>query len=643
VVLISVDTLRSDHVSAYGSRVVQTPNIDRLAHDGVLFEHAYSNVPLTLPSHTTIMTGLLPPEHGVRDNAGSRLSPSIPTIASLLRARGFATGAAVSAWILRRDTNLSSGFDFYDDGVSFVEGAPTGDLQRDGAATVKAITQWIAGHRTRPFFAFVHLFEPHTPYMPSYDADVARADGLVGEILDSLRAQSIYDDSLIILVSDHGEGLGDHGEAEHGVLLYREALQVPVIVKLPHSERAGTRVSAAAQLADILPTIAEVTGTAPPTKLRGASLLHHLPSRVLYAETIYPQIHLGWSDLRSVVRYPLHLVSGPRPELYDLGTDARETVDLRATRRREAADLAHALETFPHPSLLPASVDGEERKKLAALGYVDAGSAAASSLNPRDHLPELAELQEVTVLMQRRDYAAAATRMETLLARNPQWSDLRDDLATAYSESGDLARAERVYRDGIRMTPQLRESFALSLAPILAQEGKFDDALAHARLALQSNPDGAHEVLARIALARKDYTGAAREIDAMRASGASSIVSDTLNAEILTAQGRRAEAWQLLERARATAAVSRDALPRRYWFLAGDTLAGLGRVDEARAAFERAIAADAGDREAYVALAFLNAATGDRAAAELVLSRMTSAIPQSAREADTIRREIAAR
>lgn len=642
VILISIDTLRSDHLPAYGYRSIATPNIDRLARDGVVFEHAFSNVPLTLPSHATIMTGMLPPRHGVRDNAGTRLDGARPTIASLLRSRGYATGAAVSAYVLRRETNISSGFDFYDDGIDFVEGAPTGSLQRGGDVAVSAIKTWVASHRSQPFFAFVHLFEPHTPYVPSYDAEIEKADRMVGSLLAALREQGSYDDALIILLSDHGEGLGDHGEPEHGVLLYRETLQVPLIVKLPGGRRAGERVANGVQLADILPTVAEVAGVEMPAESDGRSLLEPIATRAIYSETLYPRIHLGWSDLRSIVRWPLHMISGPKPELYDLAADPGERNDIRGTRRRELAELHRALEAFPQGKVEMPVIDAEERRKLAALGYLDAGSSSGPSrMNPREHLQDLAELEDVTRRMMQRDYPSAAERIEQLLVRNPGWSDLRNDLALAYEKMGNLERAEKTYRDGIRTTPALAGEFALSLASILAREGKLDEAVDHARLAMGSNAPGAHEVLARIALVRKDYANARREVEAMRASSAHQRTADVLTAEILAAQGDPQEALAILEHLSSSASGTREPMPPRYWFLTGDLLASMGRSAEARAAFERAILAAPEDREAYLALVFLEAASGDRIAASSALTRMTRAIPESRAEADQVRRELA--
>jgi arylsulfatase A-like enzyme/cytochrome c-type biogenesis protein CcmH/NrfG len=645
IVLISIDTLRSDHLPAYGYRAIATPNIDRLARDGVVFEHAYANVPLTLPSHATMMTGRLPNEHGVRDNAGSTLDPATPTIASLLREAGYATGGAVSAYVLRRETNIHTGFETWDDSIEFAEGAPTGALQRGGEHAVAFIASWLRARKEQPSFAFVHLFEPHTPYAPTYDADIVSADRLVGELLRALDESRLYDDAVIVLVSDHGEGLGDHGEDEHGILLYREALQVPLIVKLPASKRRGERVTTAAQLADLLPTVAELTGVRVPEGLQGSSLLSLPAKRPLYAETLYPRIHLGWSELRSIVDFPNHLIHGPRPELYDLRTDPRELRDLRNERRRDSSRLTQQLSAFPNPAPITAAISAEERKKLAALGYVDAGVASVQTfaLNPRDHLGDLSELKAVTELVARREHAAAAQRIEGLLHRNPQWSDLRDMLGSAYEELGDLERAEATYREAIRRAPGLAGEFALSLAGVLARQGNFTDAVAHAEIARKSNPAGAHDLLARIALARGDVVEAMREVEAMRAFRSHASQADLLLAEIYAQQGRREDALTLLTAIRTRATAARAQLPRRYWFLTGDVLAGLGRTADARVALERAIATEPGDADAYIALAFVEASAGDKPKAERVLQRLVAANPSARDEADQVRKTLRTR
>ncbi|HET7433358.1 MAG TPA: sulfatase-like hydrolase/transferase [Thermoanaerobaculia bacterium] len=617
VVLISIDTLRSDHLPLYGYRAIATPHLDALAKDGVVFEHAFSHVPLTLPSHTSILTGLLPTEHGVRDNAGFRLDPATPTIASMLRARGYATGAAVSAYVLRATTNLNTGFDQYDDNIPFIEGAPTGNLQRAGSSTVAVAKQWIAAHAAQPFFAFVHLFEPHAPYEPTYDGEIVKADALVGEIVATLREQKLYDDALVIVLSDHGEGLRDHGEQEHGVLLYRETLQVPLIVKMPRNERAGTRVAAVAELIDILPTIAAATHSPVPPRAHGQALFDPLPSRPIYAETLYPRIHLGWSELHSLIAWPHHLIEGPKPELYDAAHDPRELHDLRDQDRRTYARLHADLAAVPQPELTAPRVDPEESRKLAALGYVSAQPGAAKSeLNPRDHLGDLDALKHVTELMSARQYAEAAKTIEDLLTRNPGWSDLRDTLGVAYEAMGDLPRAEKTYRDAIRATPELAPDFALSLAGVLLEERKYDEAAAHAKIALQSNPSGAHELLANIAMLRGDLDTALREVQ-------QAPQADFLRAQILAALGDLPAALQTLQRMHERHAP----LPRRYFYVTADILARLGRLPQAQEAFERAVQTEPHDTEAWAHLAFLQQMQGDATGARATLDAMVAANP----------------
>lgn len=629
VIVISIDTLRSDHLGAYGYKRGQTPAIDRLAKDGIVFEQAFAHVPLTLPSHASIMTGLLPPEHGVRDNAGGRLAPNVPTIATMLRANGYATGAAVSAWVLRASTGIGNGFESYDDRIAFIEGAPLGNLQRDGRETVRAARAFLDGHALQPFFLFVHLFEPHAPYTPSYDGEITKADEAAGELLDAIRQTKRYDDTLIILLSDHGEGLREHGEQEHGVLLYREALQVPMIVKLPRSERSGTRVKHAVQLIDVLPTIAKLTGVTPPAKLRGRSLLDESIDRPAYAETLYPQIHLGWAALHSIIHWPFHLIDGPKPELYQLARNPRETQNVLTSERPTVAKLRADLAAMPRAAAAAPRISDEEAKKLAALGYVSGGASRVTNLNPRDHLRELESLKLVTQLMARRDFPGAARRLEELLVRNPGWSDLRDQLGVAYESMGDLPSAERVYREAIAATPELGPDFALSLGMVLLQQGKLDEAAQHAQVALASNAPAAHELLGEIALARGDFDGAQNEASSIKALPAFELQADYLTARVLAARGELPAALVLLQRIYHESRERKISLPPRYFFVAGTVFAGLKKPVEASEAFQQAILIDRHDRDAYLRLAALQQESGNRSAARTTLAKMAAANPET--------------
>ncbi|MFP5285977.1 MAG: sulfatase, partial [Thermoanaerobaculia bacterium] len=298
VVIISIDTLRADHLPAYGYRGVETPAIDRLRADGILFEKAYSPTPLTFPAHSSLLTGVLPGVHGVRDNVGYRLDAQrLPYLPRLLKDRGYATGGAVSAYVLQGKGGLDAGFDLYEDSVEFRTNAGLGGMQRPGSETLKLSLDWLRGAKDEPFFFFFHIYEPHTPYAPPepfasrypsrYDGEIAAADKIVGDLLSALEGFEVYDDALIVLVSDHGEGLGDHGEEEHGVLLYDEAIHVPLIVKLPGGKRAGSTISKPAQLTDVVPTVLSLLGLPLPEDLKGTSLLEleEAPERRIYSET----------------------------------------------------------------------------------------------------------------------------------------------------------------------------------------------------------------------------------------------------------------------------------------------------------------------------------------------------------------------
>src|SRR5262245_37641685 len=387
VVVISVDTLRADHLPAYGYRGVATPGLDALRKDSVLFENAYSHVPLTLPSHTTLFTGLLPPQNGVRDNLGYALGPGPATLASALKAKGYATGGAVSSIVLSHATGVSRGFDFYEDSVEPTRMNQTlSRVQRDGAETTALLAEWVHARGEGPFFAFLHLFEPHSPYEPpepyrsryplAYDGEIARADEIVGAFLKGLKERGIYDRALIVFLSDHGEGLNDHGEDEHGVLLYREAIHVPLLVKLPRGKRAGETIATPVALVDVFPTVAEQVGVPLPAGLAGRSLFAKAASppegaaRRIYSETLYPRLHLGWSDLASLVDDRNQYIESPRPELYDIVTDPGEKTDLAAGLPPAFRSMRVELAGMARPLQAPGTSDPEQVKKLASLGYI---------------------------------------------------------------------------------------------------------------------------------------------------------------------------------------------------------------------------------------------------------------------------------
>ena len=634
VIIISIDTLRADHLPLFGYKSVETPNIDALRSDGVLFTNAWSHVPLTLPSHTTLLTGMLPAENGVRDNIGYSVLRSGRSLPELLHANGYATGAAVSAYVLRGETGMRALFDDYDDRIAFQPGVVLGEIERPGAQTAAVAAQWIDAHRARPFFYLLHLFEPHSPYAPPepyrsrfanpYDGEIATADAIVGDLLAKLKKSGVYDRAIIVLLSDHGEGLGDHGEQEHGILLYRESLHVPLIIKLPKNAAANDTVDAPAGLIDILPTIAALTRSAAPAGLRGASLMNVAAQpRRIFSETMYPRLHLGWSDLRSLADASHHFIEAPHPELYDVARDPGEKQNVLADQRRVYASFRNDIEKYPRELQQPSHVDPEEAKKLAALGYLTSSSNASGPLpDPKEHIGELALYNDALGLLERGDNAKAIVALRQLVDRNPNFSDALEQLARAYEVSGRYDEAIAMCRQVIAKNPAMTEVIALSLGAMYLQLGKYADARAHAELALKRSPGAAHLLLGRVALAQRDYAGAEREAHVAMSDAHFATQAAMLASESLVKRGRAAEAVVLLDaRAASAAPVSGFESDR------ADALMHAGRIDDAIAAFRNEIQRFPKNRDAYGSLAAVYLLQGRVADAQAVLQQLVGANP----------------
>ncbi len=368
IVVISVDTLRADHLPVYGYRDVRTPAIDALAADGVVFERAFSHSPQTLPAHASLLSGRLPFETGVRDNAGFVVRSAERLAAEVLTERGYATGAVVSSFVLRKETGIGQGFAFFDgempDGSSDLTSGP---VQRDGSDSETVAEQWLQSVGTSRAFLFLHLYEPHAPYAaPSrfaefapYDAEIAYADEIIGRFVKYLKAHQLYDRSTIILVSDHGEGLGDHGEQEHGLFVYDDALRVPLIVKQAAGEGAGRRVSDPVQHIDLVPTILDLAKAPVPDNLRGRSLkplldgTGRLPERVIYSESLFARYRFGWSGLMSVTDGRYRYVRAPREELYDLQQDPGERSNVAGRETQLVLKLGDALDRLTSGAKIP--------------------------------------------------------------------------------------------------------------------------------------------------------------------------------------------------------------------------------------------------------------------------------------------------
>jgi arylsulfatase A-like enzyme/predicted Zn-dependent protease len=615
VVLISIDTLRSDHLPAYGYNGVATPNIDALRADSILYERAYSQVPLTLPSHTTIFTGMLPGDNGVRDNVGYRVDPKIPTIQGLLKKNGYVTGAAVSAFVLRHETGIANGFDFFDDDVEpLKENEPSnlpaviGRVQREGHDTLVAGQKWLDAHADQPFFFFLHLYDPHTPYTPPepyfsryrnhYDGEIAYSDSVVGDLIADLKRHGVYDKALIILLSDHGEGLNEHGEEEHGLFLYREALQVPLMVKLPNSRKAGATVKTPVELVDVFPTILDRTATPLPAggHRAGQSLLSFLDGkgapRAIYSETYYPKFHFGWSDLHSLIDGNDHYIRAPKPELYDLASDPGEKNNTLQSNRRAYVKMRTAIESFVQQASAPSNIDPEEAAKLAALGYVGSTAATKEGEALPDPKDELGAFQDIRIAFT--DYRAgneekALALTNHLLESNAQITDLWDLKSKILWKMNREKEAVEAGKDGLRHVPGAI-ALLYDVANLAFSMGDLDTAQQHAEIAVAIEPGEAHQILARIALKRNQIDKAESEAKAAVAAAHDPTAMLMMLATIEKAKGNLPAALTYLDQA--ADRVSRHNPPQLagLHLSRGDLLARLGRGEEAEREFRAEIA-----------------------------------------------------
>ena len=508
IVIVSIDTLRSDHLPVYGYGGVATPALDALRRDAVLFAQAFTPAPLTLPAHASLMTGLLPPQHGVRDNSGYRLGPEVSTLAELLRQHGYRCGGFVSAFVLREGTGIGSGFEVWDDDVGTATRSTMADLQRPGPETLSAALAWLAAVRDEPFFLFLHLYEPHTPWSPpepaasrygaTYDGEIAAADDVVQALIDRLRELDLYDRSALIVLSDHGEGLLDHGEAEHGVLLYREALQVPLLLKHPDGDQAGSSVEAPVQLTDVTATVLELAGAERPAGLVGSSLLE--PERIagerpLYAETVYPELRLGWSRMLSIVEGRHHYLEAsdarpPAPELYDLIADPGEARNRVADDAAAAERLGRQARDLFVPAAVPSSLDAKERQALEALGYLtaDAKPASASLLDPRRHVGVLQRLREGVGQLERGEREPAVAVFRAVLAEHPRMLEAWQFLGIALGELDRPGEALDAYGRALDLGGS-PAALAPESARLAFRLGRFEEVLAFAELAAKAGAE----------------------------------------------------------------------------------------------------------------------------------------------------------
>jgi arylsulfatase A-like enzyme/Flp pilus assembly protein TadD len=520
VVLVTIDTIRADRIGCYGYPKAETPNLDWLAHEGIRFGRAFSPVPLTLPAHASILTGTYPGYHGVRDNSGFTLSPQHPTLARLLKALGYSTGAFVGAYVLDSKFGLGRGFDHYYDHFDLdrYQNMSPGYIRRSGDVVVGEAIRWLGHQNGAPFFVWVHLYDAHDPYLPpepfatrhagrSYDGAVAFADSNVGVLLRWLKKTGAYRNTLIVVVGDHGESLGEHGEKTHGFFIYNSVLHVPLIIRLPNSKSAGLAVPENVTTVDVAPTIAELVGLPRSewpnfqgTSLFGLILRKKEAARQIYAESYYPRLQFGWSELRALISGKNKYILAPKPELYDLPQDTAEADNVIAQRPAVASEMRTILNAMtsrisisPGPARAQSSIAGEDREKLHALGYIadsmgNAGSHDFLDLpDPKDELGTYDKILDLAERNSRGDYSSTIAGYQSILEAHPQLPLAHYKLGQAYSQTENYPAAMEQFKMALALSlDAVGPSFELALT--YQRLGRTDDAVLGFRRTLQLDP-----------------------------------------------------------------------------------------------------------------------------------------------------------
>jgi arylsulfatase A-like enzyme/Flp pilus assembly protein TadD len=476
LLLITIDTLRADALSCNGSNDFSTPQLDRLAAGGVNFTRARTAVPLTLPAHATIMTGNYPPVHGLRDNGSYRLAGEQLTLAEVLADRGYETAAFVGAFVLDRDFGIAQGFDVYDEGNWGTVDTP-GNLaaERDAHAVHDAFSNWLKGRTgASPFFVWIHLYDPHAPYTPPepfqtrfagdpYAGEIAYADAVVGRIVGDLEDRKLLDSTLVAVVGDHGEGLGEHGEQTHSLLIYNSTIHVPMLLYFPRLIPAGKTVTQLSRTIDLAPTILDYLGVSK-TFGQGTSLRPLVEGGspgeeiLAYSESLYPSLNLGWSELRGLEAGNYRFILAPQPELYDLEVDPGERKNLIDSEPAMAGRLERRLASLmasmgPTAGASRQAVDSRTEEMLRSLGYISGSSppptTGSSPVDPKDRLELWRNIELGLSFFSQRNYSGALEILNRALAEDDGIPILYTNIGWSYIELERYDEAERVYRQAL--------------------------------------------------------------------------------------------------------------------------------------------------------------------------------------------------
>jgi arylsulfatase A-like enzyme/Flp pilus assembly protein TadD len=609
LVVVTIDTLRADHLACYGYDRIKTPNVDQLARTGVRFANAFTPVPITLPAHTALLTGQYPMATGIRDFSGNKLASGAMTLARVLHGHGYSTAAFIGSAALDSRFGLNQGFDTYYDHFNLGHSREIhlDEIERRGDQVVDLALKWLESHRQEPFFIWVHLYDPHAPYDPPepyarlyrrhlYDGEIAFADAQVGRLFAYLKQQHLYDNSLVVLASDHGESLGEHGEKTHGFFIYNATLHVPLIVRTPGDPPRV--VQQGVSLVDVMPTVLQLLEIPRPPSVQGQSLLSLMMGRQSgsvsgqYSENYAPLIHFGWNRLLSLEWRGMKYVETTRPELYDLKSDPHELHNLFSTHQAMAHEMNERLQDLIRrytPASKTSSAVGQPTDptllaSLRSLGYAAVLVANLPHVDtrnlpdPKDRVQAYNLVSEALVDKQRghyseslrklltaeklapktltirffaaqnelelKDFLRAAEGFQYVLDHNPNDGPAAYYLGIAQLFAGNVGAAESSFQRTLKIDPH-NFSAAYNLGVAYARQKRADDAISAFRRAVQILPDyaEAHEALGELYLYLQRPSDAARELE-------SAVAADPKMAKAHFELGRAYHALGLEEKAR---------------------------------------------------------------------------------------------
>ncbi len=521
IILFTIDTLRADHLECYGYDKVKTPQINRLANEGILFEHNIVQVPLTLPSHSSILTGTYPLYHGVRDNGGFYLDESHHTLAESLKNKGYATGAFVAAFVLDSRWGLDQGFDYYYDNFDLTKYKKVSldSVQRRGDEVLAEVYKWVENQAQQKFFAWIHLYDPHTPYDPPepykteyrgrqfglYDGEIAYVDQLMGEFRDFMEEKNLFEKTLIIFTGDHGESLGEHKESAHGFFIYDSDIRVPLIIRFPEGKYAGHVVSNQVKSIDIMPTVLHLLDEEIPESVQGKSLLSLIvedeaqDERSAYSETYWPRYHYGWSELKSLRKGRYKFIDAPQPELYDILEDPGEVnnlVNKKASLGHEMKrDLLALIEEYAAEGIEdvgPRKIDNDSLVKLQALGYVGSFLSKTKEkegklADPKDKIELYNEIKLSQFLVTEERMDEAEIKIKDVLAKDPSVLEARYILGNIYSKQNKYDEAIEEFRKALEVDPDYYTAL-FGMAVTYKKAEMFDEAIVGFKRMIEMDP-----------------------------------------------------------------------------------------------------------------------------------------------------------